>query len=201
MRRVRVLVGLAALLGLSDRIGAQTPAGTPPTEVEQFRFWLGEWDIHVRSRVAGGRDEWQEGEAANKITSSFGGYVIEEHFDGSRLPKPFRGMSVSVYNPTLRKWQQTWVDDQGDYLDFVGEYVDGKMILHHQAERNGKKVQFRMVFEDIAKDSLNWKWERSADEGKTWLLLLDMRYVRRKPDAPQQRRSRLQTTLVRGFSR
>jgi hypothetical protein len=38
---------------------------------------------------------------------------------------PLRRISVSVYVPQLQRWQQTWVDKQGAYLDFVGQFSDG----------------------------------------------------------------------------
>jgi hypothetical protein len=195
MKRVHYVLAVTAGLIMS---GAAAQGLPPAPEARQFDFWIGDWDVHVRQRVARDKDEWQEGEATNKITSSFSGRVIEEHFDGARLPQPNVGMSVSVYNPHLHQWQQTWVDDQGNYLDFVGAFADGKMVLNHVAQRQGKKILFRMVFEDIARDSLTWKWERSRDDGKTWLLLLEERYTRRKPDSRKgDRQAPFHTVLVK----
>ena len=39
---------------------------------------------------------------------------------------PLRGLSVSLFNARSGKWQQTWVDNEGAYLDFVGEFKDGR---------------------------------------------------------------------------
>ena len=77
-------------------------------------------------------------------------------------------MSGSTYNAQLGKWQQTWVDNQGSYLDFVGDFEDSKMVLQRSATVGGKEVLQRMVYYDIRKDSLMWNWERSEDGGKTW---------------------------------
>ena len=159
----------------SSAVTAQTRA----PETKQFDFWIGEWQMHSKQRVAPGKDEWLEGAAANSIKASFKGQVIEEQFDGSTLKQPFKGMSVSVYNPTLGKWKQTWVDDQGSYLDFVGEFKDDKMVLSRSFEQNGKSIHQRMVFKDIAKDSLTWHWERSMDGGKTWVLMWELKYTRK----------------------
>jgi len=175
MSYAQSLLSLAVLLCV-DNGGAERP----PAQCRQFDFWVGDWDVHVRMPTGPGQDRWQEGQATNKITSRFDGHVIEEHFDGSHLPQPLTGMSVSVYNPKLEKWEQTWVDDQGSYIDLVGEFKDGKMILTHKVKPLGRKVIFRMVFEDIARDSFLWKWERSDDLGKSWLLRLQARYTRSK---------------------
>jgi hypothetical protein len=89
-------------------------------------------------------------------------------------------MSVSSWNPQLGRWQQTWVDNQGGYLDFVGGFEDGKMILSRETEREGKTILQRMVFENITENSLDWNWERSEDGGTTWTLLWHLLYTRKK---------------------
>jgi hypothetical protein len=44
-----------------------------------------------------------------------------------------RGQSVSIFDASPRKWKQTWVDNEGAYLDFVGEFKDGQMVLAREA--------------------------------------------------------------------
>jgi hypothetical protein len=87
-------------------------------------------------------------------------------------------MSTSVYNVVSGKWQQTWVDNQGAYLDFVGEFANAKMILSRQAHIDGQSFQQRMVWYDITPDRLEWNWERSTDEGQTWQVLWAIHYAR-----------------------
>ena len=36
-----------------------------------------------------------------------------------------------------------------------------------------------MVFKNIAKQSLDWSWERSLDEGKTWQVVWPIHYQRK----------------------
>jgi len=77
-----------------------------------------------------------------------------------------RGMSVSIFDTRAGKWKQTWVDA---YLDFVGEFKDGQMILARDAVRvDGTKVIQRMVFKNISRNEFDWSWEASKDGGKTW---------------------------------
>jgi hypothetical protein len=73
-----------------------------PAEARQFDFWIGDWDAH-----------WGDGaRGTNIIRAVLDDAVILENFDG-RPGTPLLGMSVSVYNAALGKWQQTWVDNQG----------------------------------------------------------------------------------------
>ena len=137
-------------------------------EARQFDFWIGEWNL-----------TWGDtGRGTNIITSEMSRCVIEENFT-THDSKPFIGHSVSVYNHKIGKWQQTWVDNSGNYMDFLGEFKDGKMILSRQAERQGKKILQRMVFSNIQKDNLDWSWESSEDNGKTWKPLWEIRYQRK----------------------
>src|SRR5690348_4622857 len=103
-----------------EREGSPQEEGRLPSSSTpgQFDFWLGEWDL-----------TWQDGgQATNTISTILDGKVIFESFDASPSDS-FKGLSFSVYNPTLDRWQQTWVDNRGAYLDFTGAFRDGKMIL------------------------------------------------------------------------
>ena len=46
-----------------------------------------------------------------------------------------RGRSASIFDVSAGKWKQTWVDNEGGYLDFVGEFKDGQMVLEREATR------------------------------------------------------------------
>jgi hypothetical protein len=159
------------------RPGADGPPG--PAAERQFAFWVGDWDIQSRQRSPGG-DAWVEGKCINHVRRILNGRVIEERFDGSQLSPPLSGLSVSAYNRALGRWQQTWVDDEGNYLDFIGGWQGDRMVLSRTAERGGRRVLQRMVWQDITPDRLTWTWESSADGGKTWRVLWELRYTRRK---------------------
>ena len=58
---------------------------------------------------------------------------------------PFQGMSVSVYNPRLGQWRQTWVDNEGNYWDFRGGVCENQMILATEDVVEGRPVKLRMV--------------------------------------------------------
>jgi hypothetical protein len=71
------------------------------------------------------------------------------------------------------------VDNEGGYLDFVGEFSDGRMTLFREATgRDGKKLLQRMVFKNIRPDQLDWSWERSEDGGKSWTVVWPIHYER-----------------------
>lgn len=138
-------------------------------EANQFDFWIGEWNL-----------EWdEENRGSNVIEKTLDGCVITENFDGTPSID-LRGKSVSMFNQRTGKWHQTWVDNQGSYLDFTGEFQDGKMVLQRTSVINEEDVLQRMVWYEIEEDSLLWNWERSDDNGETWTVLWKIHYERVK---------------------
>jgi len=132
----------------------------------QFDFWLGEWDV-----------TWSEdGRATNQIERILDGKIIQENFTAPDL----HGISVSVYDSERKLWCQTWVDNNGIYLDFTGRFEDGKMILVRDAIVRGEACKQRMVWYEIQPDQFEWNWERSDDDGATWHTLWQIHYQRTK---------------------
>lgn len=168
---------LVALMLATTFAAAQSAAAPPPCsapESRQFDFWVGDWEV---SWPAGGG--MPAGKGTNRIIHVLDGCALEENFDGGSAI-PLRGRSFSVYLPREGKWKQTWVDNQGSYLDFSGEFRDGQMVLVREAVGpKGAKFLQRMVWKNITADSLDWSWERSLDGGKTWQVMWPIHYARR----------------------
>ncbi len=170
------------MLGVATMFFIQTFAGTMLDEGEkvkpcsapeaaQFDFWVGSWDLSWIS--AEGKQE----KGMNRISKTFGSCVVKEEFTDAK--GEFSGMSVSTYIPAAKKWKQTWVDNSGSYLDFAGEFKDGRMVLERTAKKNGKEFLQRMQWYNIAATSLDWNWERSDDNGKTWTVIWKIQYTKR----------------------
>ena len=136
-----------------------------------FDFWLGTW-----------RGSWPAspgtppGSAVNTITGALGGAVIHEHFvaDGDAA---FEGLSMSVYVAAEDVWNQTWVDNAGGYLDFVGGRSSDEAEFHRSQPTADVTLHQRMVFSDIEADSFEWRWQRSSD-GATWETVWPISYTR-----------------------
>jgi hypothetical protein len=156
-------------------------AGSPPpnpcaaSEQRQLDFWVGEWELTWPGNKAG---EVQHG--TNSIRRVLDGCVVEENFSGES-DMHLRGKSVSIFDTRAGKWKQTWVDNEGGYLDFVGEFKDGQMILGRELTRpDGTTGIQRMVFKNISADEFDWSWEGSKDGGRTWQVVWPIHYKRRK---------------------
>ena len=132
----------------------------------QFDFWLGEWSV-----IWG-----EDGKGTNHIERILDGKIIQENF----IAPDLHGMSVSSYDPERGLWCQTWVDNNGTYLDFTGKFEDNRMILSRDALVKGKTCKQRMVWYDIQENRLEWNWERSDNNGKSWRALWQIHYTRKK---------------------
>ncbi len=131
-------------------------------------FWIGEWNA-----------TWVGGHAINTISKVLDEKVIHEEFVQDLGSTPFlHGRSWSVFNPVTNTWAQTWVDNQGAYLDFKGEYINGNFAFSRTFESNGRTISQRMVFHDISAESFSWDWESSGDGGVTWKSQWKIKYIK-----------------------
>jgi hypothetical protein len=125
-------------------------------DATDFDFWLGSWTCTDPADGAVG---------ANRISRVLGGKVLEEVFSiTSATGQVLNGRSYTVLDP-VRGWCQTWVDDQGSYLDFTGEPTPEGMVLARPGAR--------MVFRDVTPAGFTWDWEKeTADSWEpSWRLL------------------------------
>jgi hypothetical protein len=180
-----MLVCLVTTATFAEQSGA--PAAPPPNpcaaaEPKQLEFWVGDWDL-----TWPGEKQGQIDHGTNSIHRLLDNCVVEENFSGGEAMH-LRGLSVSIFDTWARKWKQTWVDNEGGYLDSVGEFKDGQMILARDAVRlDGTKEIQRMVFKNITANEFDWNWEASTDGGKTWRVMWPIHYnEEEQPIVPPQ---------------
>jgi len=167
-----VTLAVSAMAAQSSSTLPTNPCAT--AEQKQLEFWVGEWDLTWPGQKPG---EILHG--TNSISRIMDGCVVQENFSTSQGTH-YRGTSLSTFDATAGKWKQTWVDNGGAYLDFVGEFKDGQMILEREAiGKNGVKTLQRMVWKNIITNELDWSWEASTDEGKTWQVNWSIHYKRK----------------------
>lgn len=172
-----VIIGdadLAALKGTPRFDAAMTkidaashPCAALP-EARQFDFWVGKWEVrNPQGQLAG----------TNEIQLILGKCVLLENWTGQRGSS---GKSINLYNQYKGFWQQTWVDDQGDVTEFVdGVYKDNVMRFRAETRgRDGKTVQRRLSFTNLAPGKVRQFSEQSTDSGKTWSTEYDLTYTR-----------------------
>ena len=141
-----------------------------------YDFWLGKWDANWENA------DGSTGSGTNHIFKVLDGKVLEENFEITTGKQAgFLGMSISVFNPNKKEWHQAWADNQGGYIDLVGEINGDRKIFKTKPVTSGDKVIMqRMVFYNIKKDKFTWDWEGTQDGGKSWNLQWRINYTRQK---------------------
>ncbi len=174
----RICISVIFAMAMISLASAQTtPAKafcTDPHQ-KQFDFWIGQWDLSWPGAKAG-----DVAHGHNHVTHLMDGCVVQENFDGGDT-SPMQGMSVSVFDLPSGKWKQTWVDNQGAYLDFTGEFheKERELILAREAAKpDGSKILQRMVYKNLSPNEFDWSWEQSSDGGKTWVVQWPIHYKR-----------------------
>lgn len=140
-----------------------------------FDFWIGEWDLWWY-----GKDSVKE-YGTNSITRILDNRIIHEDFaitSGGNMG--FKGQSMSVLEAQTATWKQTWVDNSGGYMPFIGGSDGVRRFFEREFVRDGKTILQKMIFHSITHDSLVWDWTRSTDAGRTWNTLWRIHYQRRK---------------------
>jgi len=158
----------------------QAAGSTLAFDGTELDFWLGEWDA-----------TWEGGHGTNRLTRTLRDRVILEEFDEapeSGGADALHGRSWSVYDADRQLWRQTWVDDQGSYLDLVGGRSDGWFTFERAAPERGPDARQRMVFRDVTPTSFRWTWESSLDGGATWILRWEIDYRRQAGDPAEPQR-------------
>jgi YD repeat-containing protein len=128
-----------------------------------FDFFVGHWTASTPDGTVAG---------TNRIEAVLGGAALVERWTSVN---GYTGTSLNRLDTATGTWRQTWVDDQGDVVEFVdGRYDDGAMRF--SAHRDG--VDRRLTFFHEGPDALRQLSEQSDDGGATWSVEYDLRYRR-----------------------
>ncbi|MCU1267268.1 MAG: tetratricopeptide repeat protein [Acidobacteria bacterium] len=137
-------------------------------EYRQFDFWVGEWVVmNLNNRQVG----------MNSVKLLEDGCIIEENWTSAGGGT---GKSFNFYNPITRKWHQSYMDSAGSNWMMDGELKDGALKYEGAIYSPGQKVLVHMTFFNLGADKVRQWAETSADEGKTWTVVWDATYVRKK---------------------
>lgn len=144
-------------------------------EYRQFDFWVGEWEVRSSTAPPGlpparSRIELVEDEC-----------VIAEHYANAA---GYSGRSLNVYDRDTKRWEQFWVDNKGGRHHYVGTGRDGNLYYEADGVRFGgpgaPPGKVKMTFFAQGRDQVRQLIEQSLDGGKTWAVVFDGIYTRRK---------------------
>jgi hypothetical protein len=168
---MRFFISAALLIALAALAASQVPAGCDTPESHQFDFWVGKWEVHPN-----GADKII---AHSLIEKKYAGCAIRENWMPLGKELGGGGGSLSLYEPRLKQWRQTWVDSSGTRVDLDGGFADGVMSITGNwagFAGPGKDALVRMNYQ-LQPDGQVRQWAQSStDGGKTWTPAFDFLY-------------------------
>ena len=156
-------------------VGEAGVSTTPPAEVKQFDFLLGDWTvvamphvskmvalIHGQPKLAGTWKAWRSVE----------GFGIE---DEMRLQGPSGdplsfAHTLRIFDRASGRWISTVVDVYRTRVQSSrGTWSGNEMTSQAEVQgEDGKGFLVRSRFAAISADAFHWEQQRSYDAGKTW---------------------------------
>jgi hypothetical protein len=173
----RTLLSALLVVAVAAAAAGQAP---PPRgacdslpEAHQLDFWIGTWHVFLPDGTKAGE---------NRIEPILAHCALLENWTSER---GVQGKSLNFFDPSSRRWRQLWIDETGTVIDFGrGGLVGNAMRFHGSTTgKDGAVVQQRLTFHPVAVDTVRQVWEQS-DDGNTWRVVFDGRYVRHGSDLP-----------------
>ena len=154
------------------------PAGCDTPQSHQWDFWVGKWEVHPN-----GADKII---AHSLIEKKYSGCAIRENWMPVGHENSGGGGSLSIYDPRLKEWRQTWVDSSGARVQLDGTYIDGIMTITGNWPNFVGPAQdalVRMRYHQEPDGQVRQWADSSVDGGRTWKPSFDFLY-RRIDDLP-----------------
>ncbi|MEP6730805.1 MAG: hypothetical protein ABJE10_09210 [bacterium] len=187
-RSTLALILLTAPLQLhAQHAGGAQSVRMPPSEVAQFAFLVGEWELSVHPampsliaklhgvpKLVGTWKGWR----------AFDGFGIEDEMritDESGNPRAL-SHAMRYYDASTKRWSTSSLDVyRGAFTASTAEWRDGTMtVMSHGTNGEGKPTVSRAKYYDITPTSFRFRQDRLSDDGKSWtegVLTIDAKRV------------------------
>lgn len=143
-------------------------------EAHQFDFWIGEWDVFNQQGQKTG---------TNSVQQIAEGCGLLENWTSTLKNN---GKSINYYDQNTGKWYQFWIGSGGGALRYEGNFRDGAMRFEGETVVNGKRTMNRLTFFKIDENTVRQFAEVSNDDGKTWVVSYDFKYIKRLSDSKKE---------------
>ena len=173
----------ASMVAVADNVAGQdAPAATmargqAPCHTDAHRafdFWLGDWDVFGPDGKLAGR---------SRVVAILDGCVVQEEWDSApdapNAPA-VRGRSLSLLDRGTKTWHQTYVDNSGALLRLDGGREGESMTMTgERTGGDGRVRRYRLTWSPESRDEVQQLFEVSENDGRSWQVVFEGRYVRR----------------------
>ena len=175
------LIGIAVLSGVVSTAQAE---GVRDGQ-HDFDFNIGTWKTHIR-RIAdpfSGTGQYMELNGTVTVRKVWDGRAQLEEIEADGPNGHWEGMTLFLYNPEARQWNQTFANSKSGVLNppLIGGFKDGRGELFASDTFKDRSILVRGVWSDIKPDSHHFEESYSNDGGKTWAPAFIAELTRIKP--------------------
>lgn len=153
-----------------------------PAESRQFDFWVGEWDVNLRTiqEDASWKDTLR---SEARIYPILDGKAVLELWNAEHI----KGFSLRYFDVAKSKWV-LWLNwpgrNRSGSSSLEGEFRHGRgEFTSNSTDAEGKETIQVYSFNDITPTSLRWDDSYSTDGGRTWAHQWIMEFSR-QADVP-----------------
>ncbi|MGA7930159.1 MAG: hypothetical protein WCA20_29720 [Candidatus Sulfotelmatobacter sp.] len=186
-----LVVVLQPLQGLAQQNSGAVKTGSQQSPTERdgqhdFDFSIGTWKTHL-SRLQHpltGSTAWVEYGGTSVVRKVWNGRANLEEFEAVGPAGHIEGLTLRLYNPQSRQWNQNWAVSNDGTLSqpMIGEFTDRRGEFFDQEPFKGRAILVRWAWSDITVDSRRFEQAFSDDGGKTWEVNWINTYTRVKDD-------------------
>jgi hypothetical protein len=111
----------------AEQMQAMMKAATPGPEHAKLKEMEGTWDADVKMFNPDGTTSMSKGTMKAKMIMD--GRVLQMHFDGDFMGQPFKGLAMTGFDNTEKKYWNIWMDSMGTGVMITkGAEQDGKIV-------------------------------------------------------------------------
>jgi hypothetical protein len=149
-----------------------------------FDFFFGNWDVshrRLQKRLTGDTN-WDEFTGTCEVRPLLGGLG---NVDDNVIELPdgtYRAATVRTFDPATRQWSIWWIDGRNPLTIDVpvrGAFTDGVGTFLCEDVFDGRPIQVRFLWSEIAQNTARWEQAFSQDSGTTWETNWIMEFARK----------------------
>ena len=137
-----------------------------------FDFWVGEWNVFLPDGNKAGE---------NSIAKIQDNCILKENWKSAN--PGYTGTSYNFYNLNTSKWEQLWIDNQGQHLKLMGNRVDNQMVLTSETikDQNNNDTYNRVTWTLNEDGTVRQLWENITleDGAEKSIIAFDGLYKRK----------------------
>ena len=136
---------------------------------QDFDFWIGEWDVHLRNGTPAG---------SNVIEPIERGCALTERWTSITGGT---GMSVNYLDKATDEWVQIWNSEAGGQIIVRGGLTDNGMAMEGYINYigSGTTAPFRALWTPLPDGRVRQYFEQSNDGGDSWVPWFEGFYTRK----------------------